>query len=93
EYEEKIKGLVTPINQLKNFTNQTEARIGGIITQIQKVITRNNQPMLFVRLEDTSAAVEILVFPSLLKKDPTLWQEDKIVIIQGKISDKDGVIK
>ncbi len=93
EYEHKIKDIVIPINQLKNITNQIEVKVGGIITQIQKVITRNNKPMLFVRVEDTTATIEILVFPTLLKKDSAIWQEDKVVIIQGKLSDKDGVIK
>ncbi|MDZ7798522.1 MAG: DNA polymerase III subunit alpha [Patescibacteria group bacterium] len=93
EYENKIKNLVTPIRKLQTHSRSSEVCIGGIITKIQKVITRNNKPMLFVRLEDTSAGIEVLVFPRLLEKNPVLWQEDRILIIKGKISDKEEAIK
>ncbi|MFH1367440.1 MAG: DNA polymerase III subunit alpha [Patescibacteria group bacterium] len=94
EFQEELRNIVTPINELKDcFSRRTSVKIGGIITTIKKVITRSNEPMLFVRLEDQTAGLEILVFPKVLKENPTLWQEDKILIVEGKLSDKDGVIK
>ena len=49
--------------------------------------------MLFVRLEDLTGRIETLVFPSILKANPTLWILDAIVVINGRVSDKDGVPK
>jgi len=49
--------------------------------------------MLFVKLEDTSASTEILVFPKLLARNPGLWQTEKALFIRGRISDKDGQTK
>ncbi len=68
-------------------------RVGGIITSIKKILTKNSEPMLFVGLEDTSANTEIIVFPKTLKKDFLVWQNDNIVIIDGKINNKDGMLK
>jgi len=49
--------------------------------------------MLFARLEDLSANVEILVFPKLLAGTETLWLPDRIVAVDGYINFKDGTPK
>lgn len=68
-------------------------KIGGIINKIKKIITRNQKPMLFVELNDLSSKIEVLVFPSVLERNPTVWQEDKIILVSGKLSDRDGSFK
>ena len=94
EHEEYLKNITTPITELNNHLNKnSNVKIGGIITNIQKVITRNGKPMLFVKVEDASGRLEILVFPTILEKTINLWQEEKIILAKGKISDKEGVIK
>ena len=83
-----------PIEKLAN--NQIDGRtvkICGVISKIQRVQTRNGSPMLFVKVEDLSDNIEVLVFSDALGKDPYLWQENKPVIIYGRISKKDGEVK
>jgi DNA polymerase III alpha subunit len=46
--------------------------------------------MLFVKIEDLSGEVEILVFPRLLASNPHMWQPDNIIVASGTVSDKDG---
>lgn len=65
----------------------------GVISKIQKIFTKNGQSMLFTQIEDLTGNLEVLVFPNLLNEDKDLWQEEKIVIIKGRLSDKDGVVK
>ncbi len=65
----------------------------GVISKIQKIFTKNGQTMVFAQIEDLTGNLEILVFPNLLNEDKDLWQEEKIVIIKGRLSDKDGVVK
>ncbi|MDD5291113.1 MAG: DNA polymerase III subunit alpha [Patescibacteria group bacterium] len=67
--------------------------VSGIVTGIKKIITRTNESMFFVKIEDAISNVEILVFPRLLKETGHIWQEGKAVICQGKISTKDREIK
>jgi len=93
DHYEIMKNITIPCRDLGNHMVAGRVRVGGIITQIQRVITRNNEAMLFVKIEDMTAALEVLVFPNMLKTNPTLWQEDKIILIEGKLTDKDGVIK
>ena len=93
EFSEKLKERSTPIAELSMQMRNQEVVVAGIITNIQKIITRKGQPMLFVKIEDTTGHLELLVFPTLLEKNPGLWEEENIIITRGKLSDKDGVIK
>ncbi len=96
-----------PFSEYKRFLNQSilstallaehkldnQIYIAGVITKIKKIITRSNEPMLFVKIEDIRGSVEILVFPSLLKENNLIWQDGKVVLCQGKLSDKDQEFK
>lgn len=64
-------------------------KVAGIVSKIQRIFTRKNELMMFVSLSDTSAEVEVLVFPNVLKNNSEVWQEDKHVFVTGKVSTKD----
>jgi len=67
--------------------------VGGIISTIKKIITKNGKPMLFVKLEDLTDKTEVVVFPGVIEKNPTAFQENKIVLISGIVNDRDNVRK
>ncbi|XOU95035.1 MAG: DNA polymerase III subunit alpha [Candidatus Kerfeldbacteria bacterium] len=92
-YKDYLKNIATPINEITMEKRNQEITVGGIITNIKKIITRKGQPMLFVKIEDHTGHLELLVFPTVLEKYPNLWVEEKIIIAKGKLSDKDGDIK
>jgi len=68
-------------------------KIAGIINKIKKFITKTGKPMLFVEVEDLTGKIEALVFPSILEQNPVVWQEGKIVMLSGRLSDKDEQLK
>jgi len=68
----------------KNF--QPRLRLAGIISGVQKIITKNGQPMLFVTLEDLEDKMEILVFSETLAKHPLIWQDNKAIVVSGRLS-------
>lgn len=91
EHMEKLKEKRTiPLNALTTQLRNQLVSVGGMISGVQKVITKNGEPMLFVKLEDLTAKIEILVFPKMLARNPGLWQEEKILLVRGRVSDKDG---
>lgn len=93
EISDKLKDYITPLSSLNNsFINQT-ILVAGIVSSIKKIMTKNNQPMLFVTIEDLNGKIEVIVFPKVLEKDPLCWQMDAATIIKGKINDKDGTLK
>ena len=67
--------------------------LGGLIYNVKKIITKTGKPMLFMKIEDLTAKMEVVVFPNLLEKNPTALQENKIVFIAGRVDDRNGEIK
>jgi DNA polymerase-3 subunit alpha len=80
---------------IKNISLATAGtiKIGGVITKIQKIMTKTGRPMLFSILEDITSKIEVVVFPNVLEKNPDIWKENSIVIATGKINDRDGQLK
>lgn len=92
EYREKFAEVAQPISYV--IENKIKAStIGGIVSRVQKIITKKGEPMAFIDLEDMGGLIEVLVFPSVLAKYPELIAEGKILLVKGKLSDKDGVPK
>ena len=81
------------MSEIKSDIEGQYVRISGIITNLQKILTRANQNMIFAKVEDLQANVEVLVFPKMLEKNPGLWINDRILAIDGFVSFKDGVPK
>lgn len=83
---------VLPYNALAGHAGEI-ITIVGVITKIQRKFTKNSDPMLFASLEDNTGTIEILVFPKLLYATAALWKEGAVVLIKGRVSDKDGETK
>ncbi len=77
-----------PISKISSGITGHLCRIGGVISKIKKVITKNGSPMLFVKMEDLTDKIEVVVFPSVLSKNPSVFQENKIVLVSGRISER-----
>jgi len=73
------------IKDLKAGSFPYTIRVGGIILSVKKILTKKGKPMLFVKLEDLTDKIEVIVFSSTIEKNPTAFQENKIVFITGRI--------
>lgn len=93
EYKEYFEKMAVPINGLDKNMVGTKIRLGGIITKVQKIILKNLKNMMFVTLEDVGGRIEALVFPKILENTELAWQEGKVALVDGSLSDKDGVFK
>jgi DNA polymerase-3 subunit alpha len=95
EYKAKLDLLPYTISDLAKFENQKKKKrvvVAGIITSIKEIMTKKNQPMMFVGLEDLTGELELIVFPSVLEDQSSkeIFKEGKIVVIQGNLTFKDG---
>jgi len=64
--------------------------IGGIIKRVKKIMTkRSNNEMAFVRIGDLTGSVELVVFPRVYSQTKSAWINDGIVLVKGKIEEKD----
>jgi len=46
--------------------------------------------MMFIKVQDLTETIEVVAFPSMLEKNPYVFEEGKIVTITGKTDIKDG---
>ncbi|HLB50926.1 MAG TPA: DNA polymerase III subunit alpha [Patescibacteria group bacterium] len=92
-YESYLARATTPISSITKEHGGKTVRIGGVVTTVQKVFLKNKKTMLFVTIEDRRGRIEALIFPTVLERTQPLWIENRVILAEGKISDKDGALK
>ncbi|MFN8172714.1 MAG: DNA polymerase III subunit alpha [Candidatus Nanopelagicales bacterium] len=67
--------------------------IGGLVTGVQRKVTKQGSPWAIVSLEDLDGAVEVMVFPKVYADVGTWLREDAVVVVKARAerSDEDGV--
>ncbi len=85
---EKMNQL-TPCAELKEAGDRSTVSVGGIVTAVRSIYTKKGRPMAFVRLEDLSGSVEIIVFSNLYEKRGEIFQEDSTLLVKGKVDLKE----
>ncbi len=84
---EKLPLMVTHnILELKELGDETSVLIGGLLSKVQRRMTRKGHPMLIANIEDISGTVEIVAFNSVLEKMGELLEDGARVLIRGKLS-------
>ncbi len=78
-----------PLNTLESGHDGRGVSVGGNITAVREIMTKNGQKMAFVKIEDEFGEIEVILFPSVLQKTIGLWERDRVVIIRGKVGAKD----
>lgn len=81
--EEGSEGVLV---QDKKVKDGQKVKIGGIITSVNKKLTKNNDMMAFVELEDLYGVIELVVFPKVFNKVRQLINEDAIILASGRVS-------
>ena len=60
--------------------------ISGLITSVQRKITKRGDAWAMVTVEDLEGAIDVLLFPSAYQLSSTLLNEDAIVTVKGRLS-------
>jgi DNA polymerase III subunit alpha len=68
------------------ISDGTRVVIGGIITEVSKKVTKNNDMMAFAKLEDLYGTIEIIIFPKVYEKLNSLIAVDQLIFVKGRVS-------
>jgi len=68
-------------------------KIGGILSGVQRKVTKQGNQWAAATLEDLGGAIEVLFFPQTYQLYATAIAEDAIVIIKGRVDRRDDVPK
>lgn len=90
KHREKMKKAKLNIPAIKKFRNQTPVIFIAMIEQVKKIFTKKGDQMMFIRLVDLSDSIEGVVFPRAMESHGHLLEEDKCVIIRGRVSDRNN---
>ncbi len=92
-FKKLFENKTTPISRIDaSFVNK-KIIVGGLVSSVKKIITKNGKPMLFMKLEDLTGKTEVVIFPNLLERNPVALQENKIIFVAGRVDDRNGEIK
>ena len=72
--------------KLKKHKEDEYIKSAGIISKIKKKITRNNSIMAFITIDDLYGSYEVIVFESVYNKCSYSIEEEKVVLIDGRLS-------
>ncbi len=67
--------------------------LGGILSGVQRKVTRQGSPWAAATLEDLEGAIEVLFFPATYAACMHLVVEDGIVIVKGRLDRREDVPK
>jgi DNA polymerase III subunit alpha len=92
-FSAQLDGFAVPLSKLNSKKGDDYIVVAGVITSMKKIITRKGESMLFVKIEDKTGNVELLVFPRTLKETLAIWQDANIIVARGRLSEKDTELK
>lgn len=83
--------MFTPIINinLKKIADGRRVSVVGILGDIKLKQLKNKNTVAYTTLEDTDAAIDVIVFSASLAKYRSLLTEGSIVIIHGKVSERE----
>src|SRR3989338_9160153 len=90
-HKEKLARQKISIKDAKEkFPRGVETVIAGFLENLQYILTKNGERMVFGRLSDYSGSVEVVVFPRTLKENSALLSSGTCVKLKGKFSLRNG---
>ena len=63
--------------------------VGGVITAVRQIATKNGDKMAFVKIESKTGETELIIFPRTYEKCQAALIQDRVVVAPGKLSAKD----
>jgi DNA polymerase-3 subunit alpha len=88
-FESVLKKETKPLNTITVEHDGQAVSIGGAITDVREITTRNGQKMAFVKIEDRFDEIEAVLFPNSYQQTAGLWERDRVVLVRGKINARD----
>jgi len=87
----QIKSQVThEIELLQDEKEGTVVRVGGIIETMRRIFTKKTgAEMAFIAIgNEKGISIECIVFPKVFEKYKSILLQDSVVVIEGKIDNK-----
>lgn len=88
-YEGYLSKIGSPINLIGPENDGENVIVGGLISSIRTIVTKNGSKMAFVAIEDKTDEIEVIVFAGIYEKLNKILTQDAVVFVQGRVSARD----
>ena len=92
KYDVYFKEQTHPYDLVDAKNENALVTVGGLIKGVRTILTKKQQKMAFIQIENKTAEQEIIVFPNVYEKYESILAEDNVVKITGRVNatDRDG---
>ncbi len=60
-------------------------KVAGVVREARVIVTKNGSEMAFVKIEDPTGTIELVIFPKIYKASKHIWIDNKPVLVSAKI--------
>ena len=92
DFRENFSGLMTSAEINDGKLLGKRVKFGGIVTKLQRIMTKRGDPMAFMQVEDFCGKVEVTLFTNVFNATINVALPDEIVVVCGKVETKDDSI-
>jgi DNA polymerase-3 subunit alpha len=89
KYKTLLTKRTTPIPDLEYVPDGRDATVGGRVSSVKKVTTKQGEEMAFVSIEDEFATLEVIVFPKLWQRTRNLFVKENVVLVTGSVEEQE----
>ncbi len=77
------------INEIFPEENLSErVKVAGVIREARVIVTKSGSEMAFVKIEDPTGVIELVIFPKIYKASKHIWIEGKPVLVSAKVDSR-----
>ncbi len=76
-------------NENGQFVSDAKVKLVGMVSKRKEQLTKRGEKMLYITLEDMTGEIEVIVFPSQVRKFDQYLLEDGICLIAGNLDVQD----
>ncbi|PID29307.1 DNA polymerase III subunit alpha [Candidatus Saccharibacteria bacterium] len=88
-YDAFFQEQTIPLSALTPAIDSQPVTVGGLVTTLRTITTKNGKKMAFVGCEDKTGEGELIVFPNLYETIGPQLQVDSVIKATGKVSARD----
>ena len=90
-YKEKIEKFGTLISKVKKDVKVgMSVTIAAIIDDVRIINTKKGDRMAFIKISDYTGSIDAVIFSSLFEKHREFINNDVIIALQGKVTERNG---
>ncbi len=92
KYDAFFDEQTIPMSNVTPAIDNQPVTVGGLVTTVRSIVTKNGKKMAFVGLEAKSGECEVILFPGLYDQVGSRVVQDAVIKVAGKVNarDRDG---